>query len=131
MGWLFASGHAADLILAVLAIEAVWLIARGRQALGVALMLLPAALAKEQAKGEGAKEAWFVDEAGYVTEGASSNAWIVDRQGRLVTRQVDNAILRGVTRTTLIDLLRREAIELVERPLALDVEHAEPPRRPT
>lgn len=44
MDWLFASGHAADLILAVLAIEAVWLIARGRQALGVALMLLPAAL---------------------------------------------------------------------------------------
>ena len=38
-----------------------------------------------------------------VTEGASINAWIVDQDGRLITRQIDNAILRGVTRTTLID----------------------------
>ena len=44
-------------------------------------MLLPAALAKEAARSEGAKEAWFVDEEGYVTEGASSNAWIVDKDG--------------------------------------------------
>ena len=72
------------------------------------VMLLPAALAKEAARKEGAKEAWFVDAEGFVTEGASSNAWIVDGQGRLITRQIDNAILRGVTRTTLIDLLKRE-----------------------
>src|SRR4029079_10346735 len=68
------------------------------------VMLLPAALAKESARSAGAKEAWFVDENGFVTEGASSNAWIVDKEGRLVTRQIDTAILRGVTRTTLIDL---------------------------
>ena len=84
------------------------------------VMLLPAALAKEAARGEGAKEAWFVDEAGYVTEGASSNAWIVDKQGRLVTRPIDNDILRGITRTTLIDLLKREKIELIERPFTVD-----------
>jgi D-alanine transaminase len=84
------------------------------------VMLLPASLAKEAARGEGAKEAWFVDDRGHVTEGASSNAWIVDREGRLVTRQIDSAILRGVTRTTLIDLLRRENIELVERPFSVE-----------
>jgi D-alanine transaminase len=84
------------------------------------VMLLPAALAKEAARKEGAKEAWFVDEKGYVTEGASSNAWIVDRDGRLITRQVDNAILRGITRTTLIDLLKREGIELIERPFTVE-----------
>jgi D-alanine transaminase len=84
------------------------------------VMLLPASLAKEAARGEGAKEAWFVDDRGHVTEGASSNAWIVDREGRLVTRQIDNAILRGVTRTTLIDLLKRENIELVERPFSVE-----------
>jgi D-alanine transaminase len=83
------------------------------------VMLLPAALAKEAARAEGAKEAWFVDEQGYVTEGASSNAWIVDRNGKLITRQVDNVILRGITRTTLIDLLRRENLELVERPFTV------------
>ena len=84
------------------------------------VMLLPASLAKEAARKEGAREAWFVDADGYVTEGGSSNAWIVDREGRLITRQVDNAILRGMTRTTLIDLLKRENIELVERPFTVE-----------
>jgi D-alanine transaminase len=84
------------------------------------VMLLPAALAKEAARAEGAREAWFYDEQGRVTEGASSNAWIVDKDGRLITRQVDHAILRGVTRTTLVDLLAREKIELVERPFTLE-----------
>jgi D-alanine transaminase len=83
------------------------------------VMLLPAALAKEAARAEGAKEAWFFDADGNVTEGASSNAWIVDREGRLVTRQVDTAILRGITRTTLIDVLKREGLELVERPFTV------------
>jgi D-alanine transaminase len=84
------------------------------------VMLLPAALAKEAARTGGAKEAWLVNEEGYVTEGASSNAWIVDKEGRLVTRQIDNAILRGVTRTTLIDVLERDAIEFVERPFTVE-----------
>jgi D-alanine transaminase len=79
------------------------------------VMLLPASLAKEAARAEGAREAWLYDEENRITEGGSSNAWIVDKDGRLVTRQVDKDILRGVTRTTLIDLLAREKIELVER----------------
>ena len=83
------------------------------------VMLLPASLAKEAARQEGAREAWFVDDSGHVTEGASSNAWIVDREGRLITRQIDNAILRGITRTTLIDLLQRENIEFIERPFTV------------
>jgi len=84
------------------------------------VMLLPAALAKEAARAEGAKEAWFVDAEGLVTEGASSNAWIVDSQGRLVTRPTDNRLLRGITRTTLIDVLRKEGMELVERPFTVE-----------
>lgn len=83
------------------------------------VMLLPASMAKEEAKKIGAKEAWLVDEQGFVTEGASSNAWIVDRDGRLITRQVSNDLLRGITRTTLIDLLKREGLELVERPFTI------------
>jgi D-alanine transaminase len=84
------------------------------------VMLLPSSLAKEAARADGAKEAWFVDEGGHITEGASSNAWIIDREGRLVTRQIDNAILRGITRTTLIDLLKREGLELVERSFSVE-----------
>ncbi|MFM9940932.1 MAG: D-amino-acid transaminase [Hyphomicrobiaceae bacterium] len=84
------------------------------------VMLLPASLAKEAARAEGAEDAWFVDANGYVTEGASANAWIVDREGRLVTRQLDSGILPGVTRRTLLDLLAREGIALVERPFTVE-----------
>lgn len=90
------------------------------------VMLLPASLAKEAARSEGAKEAWFVDDAGLVTEGASSNAWIVDKAGRLRTRPVDSAILRGVTRTTLIDVLTREGLEVVEQPFSVAEAQAAP-----
>lgn len=83
------------------------------------VMLLPASLAKESAKSIGAKEAWLVDEHGFVTEGASSNAWIIDKDGNLITRACDFDILRGVTRTTLIDLLKREGLTLVERPFSV------------
>ncbi|MGE3065172.1 MAG: D-amino-acid transaminase [Hyphomicrobiaceae bacterium] len=83
------------------------------------VMLLPASLAKEAARAEGAREAWFVDATGHVTEGGSSNAWIVDREGRLITRHADRAILNGITRRTLMDLLAREGLELVERPFTV------------
>ncbi len=86
------------------------------------VMLLPATLAKQAARAEGANDAWFVDPQGFITEGASANAWIVDIAGRLVTRQIDNALLRGITRTTLLDLAAREGVEVVER--AFSVEEA-------
>ncbi|WP_309645233.1 D-amino-acid transaminase [Phenylobacterium sp.] len=78
--------------------------------------LLPNALAKQAAKERGAVEAWFVDDLGFVTEGASSNAWIVDAEGRLRTRDTNANILRGVTRFTLLDVLREEGMEVDERP---------------
>ncbi len=80
------------------------------------VMLLPAVLAKSQARAAGAKEAWLVDEQGFVTEGAASNAWIIDADGHLVTRRADHGILSGVTRATVIDCIEREGLELVERP---------------
>ncbi|HEX6609567.1 MAG TPA: D-amino-acid transaminase [Hyphomicrobiaceae bacterium] len=83
------------------------------------VMLLPASLAKEAARADGARDAWFVDAEGYVTEGASSNAWIVDKDGQLVTRTADHAILRGVTRMTLMDVLEREGVAFVERPFTV------------
>lgn len=79
------------------------------------VMLLPAVLAKEAAKARGAQEAWFVDNDGYVTEGASSNAWIIRADGFVLTRPLDHAILGGVTRQTLIDLLRAKGLPFEER----------------
>jgi D-alanine transaminase len=83
-------------------------------------MLLPAVLAKEAAARDGAGEAWLVDAEGFVTEGASSNAWIVERSGALVTRQTGDAILPGVTRGTLLDVLSRENIPISERPFRVE-----------
>jgi len=77
--------------------------------------LLPQVLAKQQASLEGAYEAWMVDDDGYITEGASSNAWIVTKDGTLVTRQVTNDILRGVTRTSIDKLRDKVRISLEER----------------
>jgi D-alanine transaminase len=57
-----------------------------------------------------------VDELGFVTEGASSNAWIVDGDGRLRTRDTNANILRGITRHTLLDVIRGEGLEVDERP---------------
>jgi D-alanine transaminase len=81
--------------------------------------LLPNALARQKAKLQGAKEAWFFDEEGYVTEGAASNAWIVTRENTLLTRPAESGILRGVTRTTLIDLARRDNLIVSERPFTV------------
>lgn len=77
--------------------------------------LLPNVLAKQAARAAGAFETWMVDSAGYVTEGSSTNAWIVDAQGRLVTRHLENAILSGVTRRVLLELAAREGHSVVER----------------
>lgn len=78
--------------------------------------LLPNVLAKQKAKEAGAAEAWFVDELGFVTEGSASNAWIVDADGRLRTRDTNANILRGVTRRTLMDVIAREGLDVDERP---------------
>jgi D-alanine transaminase len=78
--------------------------------------LLPNALAKQKAREAGAVEAWFVDELGFVTEGASSNAWIVDGEGRLRTRDTNANILRGITRRTLLEVIRDEGLAVDERP---------------
>lgn len=88
------------------------------------VMLLPACLAKEAARQDGAREAWFIDANGFVTEGASSNAWIVDAGGAVITRQLSSAILPGVTRATLRDVLAGEGMTLTERPFRLDEAYA-------
>ncbi|QIB35726.1 D-amino-acid transaminase [Ancylobacter pratisalsi] len=77
--------------------------------------LLPNVLAKEAAKAAGAREAWFVDGQGRVTEGGSTNAWIVTAEGKLVTRQADTAILRGITRTVMMEVAEKLQLRVEER----------------
>ncbi|MDR6625658.1 D-amino-acid transaminase [Caulobacter segnis] len=81
--------------------------------------LLPNALAKQAARERGAVEAWFVDDMGLVTEGASSNAWIVDAEGVLRTRDTNANILRGVTRSTLLEVIRDAGLPISEKPFTI------------
>ena len=81
--------------------------------------LLPNVLAKQAARESGAYEAWLIDTNGCVTEGASTNAWIVTQDGELVTRQTDNGILAGITRQTLKSLCNALQLKFVERPFSL------------
>jgi D-alanine transaminase len=89
-----------------------------------AIALLPNVLAKQAAKEQGAREAWFVAKDGYVTEGSSSNAWIVSRDGKVITRPADHGILRGVTRTVLLNVLKAQGLELDERPFTVEEAYA-------
>jgi D-alanine transaminase len=82
--------------------------------------LLANVLAKQQAREAGAFEAWFVDRDGLVTEGSSTNAWIVDAKGVLRTRQLGPQILPGITRAEILPLCRQLGIEVDERPFTVD-----------
>jgi D-alanine transaminase len=78
--------------------------------------LLPNVLAKQEAREKGAYEAWYVGSDGFITEGASSNAWIVTRDGRVVTRSADHGILAGITRAVLMEVMDALQVRLEERP---------------
>ncbi len=79
------------------------------------VQLLPNLLAKQAAKQAGAFEAWLVDRDGYVTEGGSTNAWIVNGQGDVITRDLSHAILPGVTRKIMLDAMKDAQLKVVER----------------
>jgi len=81
--------------------------------------LLPNVLARQAAVEQGARDAWFVDRDGAVTEGASTNAWIVTGEGTVVTRPADHAILRGITRTVLFDVIKARGLVVEERAFTL------------
>lgn len=86
--------------------------------------LLPQVLGKQKAREAGAFEAWQVDEDGNVTEGCSSNAWIVTADGKLVTRQPSHLILKGITRSGIIRLAEMSGFSLEERPFSVEEAHA-------
>ena len=82
--------------------------------------LLANVLAKTEARRAGAFEAWFVDRDGFITEGSSTNAWIVTAAGNLVTRDLGSNILAGVTRATILRALAKEGMIIEERAFSLE-----------
>lgn len=82
--------------------------------------LLANVLARQAGVDSGCREAWLYDEAGFITEGSSSNAYIVGQDGCLVTHPLGPPILGGVTRAVLLDLARSAGIEVIERPFTVE-----------
>jgi len=82
--------------------------------------LLPNMLAKQQASEAGASEALFVNDAGLVTECASSSFWIVRADGALQTHPLGQEILPGVTRRVVLMLAAELGLRVFEQPFSLD-----------
>lgn len=82
--------------------------------------LLPNTLAKTAARRQGAFEAILVDGEGYVTEGASTNVWIVTKDGEIVTRNLSHNILPGVTRRVILEAAAEAQMRISERKFTLE-----------
>ena len=82
--------------------------------------LLSNALVRQQAKEAGAQEAIYVDAEGMVKEGAATNVWMVDSDGALLTRPAEHGILRGITRTTLMDVARTLGLTVREEEFSVE-----------
>ena len=81
--------------------------------------LLAQVLAKQAAVDAGIDDAWMVED-GFVTEGSSNNAFIVDQQGKLITRHLGNEILHGITRASVLALVEKENMVFEERAFTIE-----------
>ena len=86
------------------------------------VQLLAPSMAKMAAKNAGKDDAWMVED-GHVTEGSSNNAYIVTREGVIVTRDLSNAILHGITRAAVLAFAREAQMRVEERPFTVAEAH--------
>ncbi len=83
------------------------------------ISLLPNVLARQSARNAKVQEAWQIDGQGMVTEGAATNAWIVDAKGVLRTRPASHKILNGIVRQVLLDCVVDLGMKFEEKPFSL------------
>lgn len=83
------------------------------------VQLLAASMNKMAAKKQGKDDAWMIED-GYVTEGTSNNAYIVTKEGKIVTRQLSESILHGITRASILKLAKEQGLEVEERLFTID-----------
>lgn len=87
--------------------------------------LLGNILVKQKAQEQGCKEAWFVDDKGFITEGTASNAWIINKEGVLQTCPKGDEILGGITREAIIRIAQEMGLKVLEKSFTLkDAEEA-------
>ena len=77
--------------------------------------LLPNVLAKTMANKQGAYESIFIDDQGFVTEGSSSNIWIINYKNEIITRNIDGKILSGITRKTVAEFAKLNDLKVIEK----------------
>ena len=82
--------------------------------------LLPNVLAKTYANEKNAYEGIFIDHEGYVTEGSSSNIWIINNNEEILTREIDGKILSGITRKTIYEFAKNNNFKLLEKKFTKD-----------
>ena len=82
--------------------------------------LLPNVLAKTHANEKNAYEGIFIDREGYITEGSSSNIWMINHKNEILTRQIDGKILSGITRKTIADFAKKNNFRLLEKKFTKD-----------
>lgn len=84
------------------------------------ICLLPNALAKQAATEAGAFEAVLYGKEGIVTEGSSSNIWVVLPDNQVITPPANGRILNGITRQVIFDLCRKNGIQVCEQTFTRD-----------
>ena len=77
--------------------------------------LLPNVLAKTLANKNNAYESIFIDDEGFVTEGSSSNIWVLNKENQLITRNLDGKILSGITRNSISLFKKKNNIAVIEK----------------
>ena len=82
--------------------------------------LLPNVLAKTYANKKNAYEGIFIDHEGYVTEGSSSNIWIINENNEILTREIDGKILSGITRKTIAQFAKKNNFKMLEKKFTKD-----------
>jgi len=82
------------------------------------VQLLAPSMAKMMALERGKDDSWMVED-GYVTEGTSNNAFIVSKDRKIITRNLSNSILHGITRASVLRFASELDIDVEERPFTI------------
>ncbi|MDX1950249.1 MAG: D-amino-acid transaminase [Rickettsiales bacterium] len=83
------------------------------------IALLAQVMAKNIARKQGAFEAVMYDKEGFVTEGSSSNIFIIKNK-KIITKNLSNQILHGITRKAILEIATQEKIEIEERAFSIE-----------
>ena len=75
--------------------------------------LLASSMAKSEASKRGKDDCWFI-ENGYITEGSSSNAFIINDNNELITRELSHNLLGGLTRASILDFCEKSNMKFRE-----------------